>query len=312
MNKYLLILFYYFLSYAAHADCHYQLDIPTLTYTVADINPAISAAFTISDNEDQKSSCVNFFTTFSKGINSTDYNRKARKLGSNSYISYNLFKTINSANALKGANDAISLNEVLEGTIIQNQTKTLNYYFSYNAPGSTPPIAGIYQDTILVSAFRGVFPDYQNNEKSKNLLITINVPKMASLSLLDPGGSYDAGKNVKTLNFGELTANQELSFDIRMVSNAGYQLKISSANNGTMNIAGSSDLNSKIAYNFLINNQIINLANSSTRPVNISSGSGVTPTGGALVTGKTIIQSVDGKNFGIYQDYLTLTIITTE
>jgi hypothetical protein len=67
-----------------------------------------------------------------------------------------------------------------------------------------------------------------------------------------------------------------------------------------------------VAYSFLINNQQINLSSSQNSPVIISSGSGVTPPGGAFVSGKAIIQSVDGKNIGTYQDYLTFTILTTE
>jgi hypothetical protein len=117
---------------------------------------------------------------------------------------------------------------------------------------------------------------------------------------------------MKILDFGELVANQELGFDIRMISNAGFQLKISSANNGSMNISGSTDINSRIAYHFLINNQIVNLSNSQTSPVIIANGSGVTPSGGAVVAARAVIQSVDQKSYGIYQDYVTLTIITTE
>jgi hypothetical protein len=188
----------------------------------------------------------------------------------------------------------------------------MTYYFSYVRPGSSPPLAGVYTDNIELNSYKGIFPDYQSNDKSKNLFISIIVPKLASLSLVDSGSGYDPSQSMKILDFGELVANQELGFDIRMVSNAGFQLKISSANNGSMNIAGSTDNNSKIAYNFLINNQVINLGNSQTTPVIIANGSGVTASGGAVVSAKAIIQSVDGKNFGVYQDYLTLTIITTE
>jgi hypothetical protein len=312
MKKYLLIFFFIFYAISSFADCNYNLNVPALVYTVSDINPTVSSNFTISTNDNKISSCQNFFITFSKGTYATDYNRKAKKTNSNSFVFYDLSKFINSSSILKGPNDAISINEVLEGILLTNQTKSMSYYFSYVRPGASPPLAGTYTDNIELNSYKGIFPDYQSNDKSKNLFISIIVPKLASLSLVDSGSSYDPNQSVKILDFGELVANQELGFDIRMVSNAGFQLKISSANNGSMNIAGNSDSNSKISYNFLINNQIINLSNSQSSPVIIANGSGVTPSGGAVVAARAVIQSVDQKSYGIYQDYLTVTITTTE
>lgn len=317
MNEYLLVFLFLFFVKPSYADddcagCGYEVRMPSFTYTVSDINPASAGNFTLALASQKFSSCKNFFVTFNKGSYAPDYNRLAKRTSSANYVSYNLYKLINSQSILKSANDAISVNEVLDGTLIKNQTKTMTYYFSYLQPLSSPPLAGTYIDNIQVSFYQGIFPDKKNKEQDKNLNVTIIVPKLASLSLVDPGGIHDPSFNTKTLDFGELATNQELNFDIRMISNAGYQLKVSSVNNGSMSIAGSTDNNSKIAYNFLINNQIINLSSSQSLPVIIASYSGVTPPGGAVITGKAIIQSVEGKNSGDYQDYLTLTIMTTE
>ncbi len=296
----------------AKADCDYKMSVPNLTYTVSDSNSQVSEDISISLSNENYTSCSKFFITFDNGLYASGYNRKAKKSNSNAYVFYNIYKQMNSSSILKGPNDAVSINEVLDGNIERNQTKIISYYFSYLQPDSLPPVAGTYIDTIRLNTFRSIFPNYENNEKNKNFTLSIIVPKFSSLSLVDSGGTYDPNQNMKILDFGELVTNQELGFDIRMVSNAGFRLKISSSNNGTMNIPGSTDLNSRVAYNFYVNNQAVNLTNSQSLPVTIASGNGVTPAGGSLVSLKTIIQSVEGKNFGIYQDYLTLTIMTTE
>lgn len=312
MNKIIFAISVCVFSLNLLADCNYSITLPNTTYTVSDINPTVANNFTISLNGTNYNPCKDFFFTFSKGSYAANYSRLAKRTTSTAYVNYNLYKLVNSTGVLKGPNDAISINEVIEGTILPNQTQTLTYYFAYTQAASSPPLAGTYVDNVRVNSYSGIYPDYKNKEVDKNLQITITVPKLASLSLVDTGGTYDPAQNMKILDFGELATNQELGFDVRMISNAGYQLKVSSSNNGSMNISGSTDINSKIAYSFLINNQTINLAGSQSIPVVIASGSGVTPSGGAVVSGKAIIQSVDGKNFGTYQDYLTFTIMTTE
>jgi hypothetical protein len=312
MNKIILAIFLSLFSISILADCNYSISLPNATYTVSDLNPTTANNFTISLVGNNYNPCKDFFFTFSKGAYSANYSRLAKRTTSAAYVNYNLYKLVNSTGVLKGPNDAVSINEVIEGTLLTHQTQTLTYYFAYTQSASSPPLAGTYVDNIRVNSYSGTYPDYRSKEVDKNLQVSITVPKLASLSLVDTGGSYDPTQNMKILDFGELTTNQELGFDIRMVSNAGYLLKVSSSNNGSMNIAGGADINSKIAYNFLINNQSINLSTSQSIPVVIASGSGVTTAGGAVVSGKAIIQSVDGKNFGIYQDYLTFTIMTTE
>jgi spore coat protein U-like protein len=67
---------------------------------------------------------------------------------------------------------------------------------------------------------------------------------------------------------------------------------------------------SQINYNFYANSSLKNI--SSTSPVSIMTGSGVTPTQGTRIPIKVVIQSVSGKDPGTYQDYVTFTIATTE
>lgn len=68
----------------------------------------------------------------------------------------------------------------------------------------------------------------------------------------------------------------------------------------------------KIAYDFYASNVLKNLSSSLSMPVRIGSGCGSTPTQGISVPVRVVIKSVDNKSAGIYKDYITFTVATTE
>ncbi len=312
MKKFILLISLIFWSQILLADCDYQVTSPSLTYTVSDTNPSMPGTVTILRDKDNGMKCSNFFFAFTKGW-AGSYSRRAQNLSNGDLLYYNLYKNSNSTGVLKESSDITSTNEVLFGTIAKYETKNLNYYFNL-APISSglPPRSGTYIDVVQVQTYSGFYTDINGYEGYKNLNIFINVAKFISLSLVDTGASHDETKTSKTLDFGELEEFETQDFDVRIVSNAGYILKISSANNGILNRVGGSGINSQIAYDFYANNTLRSLASSASNPVVIASNTGRTAAGGAQIPVKVVIKSVLNKDPGTYQDYLTISVISND
>lgn len=309
--KILFLLVTTLLSQAAWSANCFDLSAPALTYIVSDNNPAATGTVSIIRTSNS-ANCNNYFLGFSKG-GSTTYTRRALNAATNATIEYNIFKNSGSSGLLKDKPDITSSNETFIGTIARNQTITHTYYFvlgSINA--SSPPRYGDYTDTIVVHDYHGTWNGSSTLDDSMNLNITINVPKMIQLALIASGDVFDSTQTSKVLDFGELELNEELGFDIKLVSNAGYNLLVSSANNGKLKNTTVVDPNGLIDYEFYANNVLRGLSSSASSPVSIASGTGVTPAGGATVPIRVKIGSVSGKIQGDYEDTITVTVVSTD
>ena len=314
MNRILaqIIFFLIFNLQTVWADCDYNLEAPSIVYRTSETNPTIQSTVSINRRNSQSSNCSTYFLAFTSSLLG-NYNRYARNTMNGGKIYYNLYKFSNSTGILKGVSDISSPDETFSGIIGKNQTNTYSYYMSLSPLGNIAPHAGVYYDDVKIEAYTGTYTNKGPYENHRNLNIYIVVPKFTSLSLVDTGGSYDPGRTFKTLDFGELTTGKELSFDTRVVSNAGYRLKISSANNGKLSRNRSFDRHSSIHYRFYANGNLINLDDSSNSPVTIATGSGVTSADGAKIPIRVLIGKVDNsKSPGVYQDYITLTTITND
>lgn len=299
-------------SPSAFADCGYDLTTPIFNYAVGDTNPTTPGTVSIERTKDNGTPCSNYFLAFTKGW-AGNYNRRATNLLNGDLIYYNVYKNNNSTGILKEPSDITSTNETLYGPILKNQTQTLTYYFTL-APlaAGSPPRAGSYIDIIQVQAYSGFYTNINGYEGYRDLYVYINVAKFTSLSLVDTGSPYDPALTSKTLDFGVLEENEQLGFDVRIVSNAGYILKVSSANNGILQRTDGTGLLSQIGYDFYAGNVKKTLTSSASSPVTIASATGRTPSGGAQIPIKIIINSVENKDPGTYQDYITLTVISND
>ncbi|MDD4973747.1 MAG: spore coat protein U domain-containing protein [Bacteriovorax sp.] len=294
------------------ANCGYSLDTPTLSYRVSDYNSTSQSTVSITRNKDNGNPCSLFFLAFTKG-GAGSYNRRATNLSNGNTIYYNIYKNSNSTGILKESSDISSPDETFFGTINKDQTNYYTYYMTLAPFGSIPPAAGTYVDNIQVQAYAGTYTKINSVEGHRDMNIYIVVSKFTSISLVDSGGTYDPAQTSKTLDFGELTTGEELGFDVRVASNAGYRLKISSSNNGHLKLIGASGSKSQIDYSFYSNGTQVGLGNSSSSPVTIASGSGVTPAQGVKVPIRVVIGTVDNTKVpGTYQDYITLTTISTD
>lgn len=308
----ILFLAFFLMSSVAIADCDFEVTAPVLTYGVGESNPVVPAQVTIERTKSASSACANYYLAFTYGW-ANNYNRRALNLSNGRLIYYNLYKNANATNVLRGPNDITSNNDILFGTIAKNETKTLNYYFQL-APidASEPPYAGTYFDNVQVQAYSGTYTNINAYEGLGNLYVYINVSKFTSLSLVDTGGVYDSARTSKTLDFGELVENEELGFDVRIVSNAGYILKVSSANNGILTRIGGTGIKSQISYDFYSSGTKRTLTSSASSPVTIATATGRTASGGAQVPVRVVIKSVLDKDPGTYQDYVTLSVISND
>ena len=296
----------------AFADCGYNLTTPVFNYSVTDTNATASGTVSIERTKDNGTPCSNYFLAFTKGW-AGNYNRRGTNLLNGDLIYYNLYKNNNSTGILKEPSDITSPSETFFGPISKNQTVTQTYYFTL-APISagTPPRSGTYIDVVQVQAYSGFYTNINGYEGYRDLYVYINVAKFTSLSLVDKGGAYDPSITSKTLDFGILEADEQLDFDVRIVSNAGYVLKVSSSNNGVLVRSGGSGTSSQIDYDFYANAVKRTLTSSASSPVVIASATGRTPSGGAQVPIRVVIKDVENKDPGTYQDYLTLTVISND
>ncbi|MFA6236740.1 MAG: spore coat protein U domain-containing protein [Bacteriovorax sp.] len=312
MKYYLSLLVIFSSANALGASCDFLLSMNSISYTVIATNPSISQNFTLYRDKGG-SSCGNFVIGFSKGASAT-YNRIATNSANGTTIPYNLYKTSAATTALRRLTDASSTNQVVTGTISKNQTKTLNYFFQLGTLSTTTMTrAGTYTDTVNAEASEGTFSDGESPEETKPVSITIVVPKSIAISLVDTGAVHNSSATSKILDFGELTESEELGFDVKIASNAGYTLSVSSTYNQTLRLEDlPAAANTQIDYDFYASNTQRNLSSSSSSPVMIGSGSGSTPILGTSVPVRIVIKSVDNKISGTYKDYVTFTVATTE
>lgn len=300
----ILILILMGLSFNAYSqNCVYSLNMVNATVEILDSSQVIQQPFTLSRSNANAPVCQNYRVFFSKGM-ANNYQRRAFSVAGNS-LTYNLHRTVNQSGILKEKNDAIAANEYLEGVTPNKDTTYTNNFF-ISVPGKTGNSipAGYYSDAIQASLYT-----LDNGslifETNDNLTVLFYVTQVVQVSIIDEGGTFDAGSTSKVLDFGFLSQNAEKGADLRVLSNGSYQLKISSQNNGQLKLSAG-DL---IAYSLRVNGATVNLASSSGTPVQIGTGSATSNAGDLFNLKVKILEATTTKSAGMYQDILTITAI---
>lgn len=169
---------------------------------------------------------------------------------------------------------------------------------------------GQFKDTFTLRLYEGVFNGSYSEEEHEGFEIRYDMSKKIDLSLVNSGSSFDVSSTTKTLNFGSLYTNQQMSFDLLVKFNAGYRIRFSSQNDGNLKISGGSNT---IPYSLTMSGNPVTLAGSSSNPVQISQGSGVSIAGGLRSAGIITIGTVaPAQQAGNYEDTITITVATTE
>jgi hypothetical protein len=293
------------------ATCHYDLLSPSISQFASSTSMIVSYDLSIKmASTPVPDACKRFSFYFSKG-NSTNYTRVAKN-SFNESINYNLYKFSSLNSILKDKNDVNEDNDFLFGEIQDTNNNIVNtFYFNLPSLANGSLVrAGVYTDNIAMNVYSKGANGTKIFEFSRNIPITINVSKVINISLIDSGGPFDIGSTNKTLNFGDLETGKEMSFDLRVASNAGYKVMFSSMNNGAMK----NTINpQKINYGLTIAGNTVNLLNTATNPVTVATGSGVTISEGAQFPIKVKIGTVaTTQEYGDYEDYITITAATND
>ncbi len=257
----------FFFSDVYAMNC-YTLSSPAITYTIGDTNPAATNNVTITRTSNS-ANCTDYFLGFTKGGSST-YARLANNASLGTNISYNIYKNSDGTGILKDEVDITSNSETLFGPIARDEVITNSYYFIVSGiNSSTPPRFGNYTDTFVLKDYHGTWNGSSTLDDSINVNVTITVPKVIQLALQSSGDVFDSSQTSKILDFGTLEQNEELSLDVKVVSNAGYNVSVSSMNNGKLKHATATGTSALIDYEFFVNNSAQPL---STSPLSIATG----------------------------------------
>src|SRR5690606_20724438 len=113
----------------------------------------------------------------------------------------------------------------------------------------------------------------------------------------------------ENMNFGTLTAGAAQSADLVIKYNAGYSVRMSSANEGRLKHASLSDT---VPYTLQLGGLPVNLLGSNSSPVLVTSGTGVSPPNGHSFGLQATIGAIGSARAGSYSDVVTVTVATTE
>lgn len=260
-------------------------------------------AISITVSKTNPAACT-FGLGFSKG-GSASYTRRATSGGNN--LVYQVYQDNGGSKVLKDAPDIATANDVIMVTMAAGANpQTLLYYFDVPFVSATTPAmvpAGTYTDSFDIHAYEGAVPASfaAPPDASAAVGVTINVPKMVEVSLVDTGGVFQDSATTKSIELGNLSTGQSSRFDLRIRTNSGYVVTATSANTGKMKHATK---NLFIPYTFSVNN----VAADMTGVVPVLNGSGSSPLTGLGYPCKIVIGAVGPTAVaGTYSDTILIT-----
>lgn len=278
------------------------------SYSQTTVNIASAPAVTAIIRRTGGNGC-DFFFTFDYGSGGS-YNN--RRLVQNSYsVPMNIYKDSAHTQILKQLPDATTTADVITGTFPNGNpspsTITITFYpqlgsTSYNRFGS-------YTDSFRGKVYNGTPAANFGEEDHADINMTYTMAKKIDLSIVPTGGVFNLADVTENISFGSLVAGAVRTFDILVKYNAGYLVKISSANQGRLKHASYTDT---VPYTLAVNSSAVSLSGSNTSPVTVTSGTGVSPANGLLLSSSVTINSVGNARAGNYSDQLTVTVQTNE
>ena len=293
---------------ALAGNCRLGLSVSNVSLVWTPSLPTQAVNFTVTK---QKNDACNYVVTFSRG-GAGDYNRRLVS-GANT-LAYQLYRESSLTNILKEIPDLTSPNDAITGSFGTgaNQSQSLTYFLQipYNL-ATTPRLkpAGMYADNFMVSIYNGNVGDSLSSpDATAGISLSTAVPRNVQLSLVCTGAGFDPNSTTQALDFGNLTENALRTFDIRILTNAGFSVTFTSQNQGVLKHT-SSDVKTTIPYKVAVNSTLQNLTNG---PVVVANGGGQTTTSGAVNPVSITIGSVADKVAGNYSDVITVTVATTE
>lgn len=299
---------------AAHASCGTlslsSLPNPSINWSESFTSQQINFTFqrTGSGSCDARAS-------FSDGGASTYTSRRAvHTHNSSKTISYQLYKTssLSATQILKQPPDTSSTNELAQpSTAFSGSVGSRSgaYHLAIPYASATSPTiakAGTYTDQFTMHAYDGT-----NIDNSYTVTLTINVPVITNISLVSTGGAFNAADVSETLNFSVLAENATRSFDLRVETNAGYEIKFTSQNNGVMKHLDTS-VTTTIPYTVTVNSTAYSLVGSNPTGIVVATSGEESGLAGINNPVTFKIGNVANKVAGSYQDVITVTASTLD
>jgi len=270
------------------------------------VSPAVNPVFTVKANTNPGP--CDFFITFSYG-SSNSYNNRSLKMGSNTWP-YQISKDSAGTVILKNFPDVNSNADVVTGylTAGSNDRQVQVSYWALLNQSNAWLTYGNYSDSMTVNLYKGTLSSYTLVD-SRSVALYYNAQKRVDISVTSSGGSFDIADTTETLNFGNLTSGTTRTCDVILKYNAGYVLYASSQNNGRLKHQTQSQY---IPYSISFRGTTVNLAGSSTSPVQVSREMGRSPASGLVIPVSATIGTVNTSQSGLYKDTITLTVQSAE
>jgi spore coat protein U-like protein len=303
-----MMIFLLFLAQLTHASCN-DLKIEQLDDVNLTGNLAPSETFRIKRGNN--GGC-NFFVTVSNGGAAGFASRRLLHADNSSSLPVQLCRDASCANILKHFPQVSSSADVFTGTFISGNGNpdTVNFVIYPRLTAPEYEKFGTYDDDFTVRVYEGSPTGSYSQEDGESFRVRYDMSKKIDLSLVEAGSAFEASSTSKTLDFGPLATGQQLAFDLVTKYNAGYRVRFSSQNNGSLRHTNSS---ATLGYSLSLNGNAVSLAGSSSSPVQVASGSGVSPVGGMRLAGRVTIGTVaPTAQSGQYKDTITVTVATTE
>lgn len=235
MKLVLTILLFSFSLPSIAQWCDYSINLDSyVPVTISTVPQNLPHSLTLTRGQNSSGlNCSNYHLYFAKG-NANSYQRRAYS-GSQS-VPYNLYRQSNLSSILKDYGDASS-GEFIVGSAPNKHTPyTSTWYVGVPSiyENFETARAGVYTDVLPINIYQ-----VRNNgdiefQLARWITISITIPRYVEMSIVDFNQPHNASSTAYIMNFGEMTTNQELQADLRVVGNVGYGVSLSSQNGGKL------------------------------------------------------------------------------
>ncbi len=307
-TKYAQLLLSFLLMTGPLADAACNLSL-----VVTNINAAWDMTWTAQAVSIQVSKLNPAACTFGLGFSqggAGSYTRYGNNAGS--HLNYQLYQDSGKTKILKDVPDVTSANDVIMITLpAGSNPQTELYYFDIPYSSATTPVlatSGTYLDTFIINAYEGSDPTLfaAPADATASVSVTMTVPKIIALSMVDTGSAFQDSATTKTINFGNLFTGQVSRFDLRLRSNAGFKVSVNSTNGGKMKHTTSTAL---VPYSLYVNNVLAD----PTGVIPVLTASTTTPLNGLGYPVKIVVGAIAASALsGSYADTVVITVETID
>jgi spore coat protein U-like protein len=286
----------------AHASCN-SITVAALPATSFDLKANPSPSLTFSVSKSGGNGC-DYVITVDYGTSSS-YSGRSIKSGLNA-LPVQIYQDASHTQVLKDVPDATGSSDSFTGRFGAGNRGPFTFTI-YPKLGTVDPYGrfGSYSDTFKIKAYDGTALKSQAQSFSLNYVMDRKI----DLSLVTTGGSFSETSTSQTMAFGTLTPGATKSFDLVLKYNAGYTVKLSSANDGKLKHETLADT---VPYSLTLGGTPVSLAGSSGTPVTAKTGTGVSTSTGLTLATAVTIGAIGSVRAGSYSDLVQVTVVSSE